>query len=265
MGSYHQKFIVIDRAYMGVHSGDLAHSDGDFYFEALKVFYGTGIATCFTKIFFSLLGNLDTRFRCMPVLNIHQSQCSENELCIVLGKVSHNTPYRSFSEYNFSPYFLGLIECINHATDSLFICCSNINYPPILDAIKRALERGIKCTIVMYYHMNDSKMNSVIGGMTNAQSLRYIQNPAASRFSNLKVYLSKDIQGKWATPETELIIHAKVVSIDNEITFMGSSNLDLQSAYYSREYDVIFEGSPETRIMEYLLKNRMIAEYTLPL
>jgi len=92
--------------------------------------------------------------------------------------------------------------------------------------------------------MNDVSENHMGMGGTNQENITHLFTLTAHNLhqQSLHVHWATDDTGKEIMPHPHInAMHARVTCIDN-LAFIGSSVLDKQSAYHSRECDVIMQS-----------------------
>jgi phosphatidylserine/phosphatidylglycerophosphate/cardiolipin synthase-like enzyme len=136
-----------------------------------------------------------------------------------------------------TPVTLGILSAINSAESKIEIAQANINSPVVIEALKRALDRGVRLKIVCAPYQNESRKiyntSRLSLGQTNRQVYADLYHYADERGVleqlDLKWQLNKDM--KFPPPGINGCLHTKTVIVDDCVAVTGSYNLDMQSLY----------------------------------
>lgn len=144
-----------------------------------------------------------------------------------------------------SPYKIAVISAIRYAESIIDIMTPNLNDPDVINELVNAIIKGVQVNIVIGKHMNDSSESNPFMGGTNYENINILLNKlyklGGKSLHNVNIRFVAD-EGK-AIPENHPnSLHAKFICIDNEVVIAGSSILDLQSIYHSREADICFQS-----------------------
>lgn len=143
------------------------------------------------------------------------------------------------NHYSLSPYALALIQSINKAQHDIYIMTGSLNEHAIIEALAAAARRGIKIYIIMGRNKDDRASTYPCGGGTNQENVKRLLNKSGQNNQNVTV--------RWATDDSKTALarddhlHAKLAVID-DLVFVGSSVMDVQSTRHSREADVIIQS-----------------------
>lgn len=111
-----------------------------------------------------------------------------------------------------------VISFIDSAKQSIDIEMYVFTSREILQAIKRAVDRGVKIRIILEKRVSSNDNDKI--------------------FNDLKLY---GIETKWASYEYALT-HAKFAIVDNQKVFVGSHNFSQHAMYKNREASVIIQS-----------------------
>lgn len=255
VGSLHQKMIVADAETAIIRGGDpdMMNNLEQRRIETAALISGP-IASLmrqdYNDVWFAYCNeNLPE----MPPVDEAQS---DDDLvpCIFLSKQGNGYPISYTHYYSQSPYKIALLQAISDAKTSIHIMTSNLNDSEILSSLAEACNRGISIKIITGKHHNDSR--ELLWGGTNFTSL-------ANLTKKIEIECLKNLDIRWATnsdgdivkDEGKYTLHAKYVCIDDELIFIGSSPLDKQAMYYSREADIVFQDEKTAKLFEKKLFN----------
>lgn len=128
------------------------------------------------------------------------------------------------------------------ATTRVQIQTPNLNEPVIVAALLATARSGIRVEVVLSEHYEDLTESFPGRGGTNAETVDYIYDQLASfpdaceRFA-VRWYSQDGITS--VTEDGPPASHVKLMIVDDELVFVGSSNQDVQSWHNSREIAVI--------------------------
>ncbi|NUP14466.1 MAG: phosphatidylserine/phosphatidylglycerophosphate/cardiolipin synthase family protein [Polyangiaceae bacterium] len=149
---------------------------------------------------------------------------------------------------------LGFLALLNNAQQVIRIHTPNFNVSDILKALKRAIERGVRVEIVLSKNFNEGTERWV--GGTNTWAAAQLLDWAAERQERLNLlfirwYAHIDSPGTAVDDsldaERKFSSHAKYMSIDNVVVVVGSTNMDNQSFFNSREANLAVFCAPVCR------------------
>lgn len=258
-GSFHSKMVVVDSQAAMLMSCDLMkqnnYKDGKSrWTDMASILHGESLVSHIRKDFiqawnsdhaFAVSGKKST----IPEeIQIHApAHLPEKTITVQAMFLSKKANGALHTRQHMSPYTLGVIEAIKQAKSSISITTPNLNESAVLDALADANQRGVNIYIALdKYKNNDAEALPFAGG-TNQQGIEKLYKKINKR-GNLH---PDKLHIRWTTNEKGQIIalrhdqemHARMVCVD-DIVFIGSSVLDKQSVYHSRECDVVMQ-SPE--------------------
>jgi phosphatidylserine/phosphatidylglycerophosphate/cardiolipin synthase-like enzyme len=186
----------------------------------------------------------------LPKLFLLHGSSSGTCPCAILGRPSSGSTW--WSENNLQ--CKGFLAVLEAAAFRIRIHTPNLNAPPVLAALVAAVKRGVKVELVLSKGFNDNT-ESWSGG-TNDTSVKAIR--AKLETSELDLFDARwySVDGDEPIDDTldeqrKFASHAKYLSVDSQIVIVGSSNLDNQSWYYSREVNVIVNSIVVTMAWDY--------------
>jgi len=260
-GSYHSKMIVVDNEIAMLSSCDLVSSNNyknneSKYVDVSTILHGRDFVDNIRQDFVKGWNSdsseasggrkkeipksipmtekkMDKDVKLIPAVN-----------ALYLSKKANGNIFR---RSQLSPYTIALIEAINRAETSINVLSPNLNHPLIIQALAEAVKRNVKVNISLDKNMNDFSEAKQVAGGTNQQGIQSLYDAIMHLPDNKKALL--DV--RWATNDEgdKLVklkdtqhVHARMICIDDEIVFAGSSVLDKQSVYHSRECDVVMHS-----------------------
>ncbi|MEC7182525.1 MAG: phospholipase D family protein, partial [Bdellovibrionota bacterium] len=177
----------------------------------------------------------------------------------LLTKKSVNVPWKRSSN---NPQDQAMISLFKHAKENINFVTPNLNAKPIMNGLMSALKRGVNVNMVMSKNYQDIiSMMPGVGG-TNYKNVKKMMkelkkfkrknpNKKVGKFNmrwfvDRKGRLSRQF-GKTKSKLDKWTSHTKYMSVDNQVTVVGSSNMDNQSWYYSRELNIAIDHHEITR------------------
>lgn len=246
-GTFHSKMIIIDGERALLRGGDPAEPNNynHFQFETATFIQGPCVMELhadFQQSWSRMTGHpqLDSQSKSKPFANSALP-------CIFISKKENGNPL-SIKYHNCeSPYKIALLEGIISAKKSVKIMSPNLNDPDIARALVQACNRKVNVQIILGKYHND--IAEAFWGGTNFNTMTSIVNRidfAHRQFLNIR----------WATNDKRQIVkhgerytmHGKYACIDDAIVFVGSTPLDKQGIYFSRESDLIFEDQSQAKL-----------------
>lgn len=163
-----------------------------------------------------------------------------------------------------SSFKKALITEINAAKISINILTPNLNDPDIIQALCKACNRKVKVNIVMgKYHNQKGESYSIMGGTNIDTAIKMFKTIDLGKEQYLQIHWATDKNKKVVQDRAPGTLHAKLLLIDEKLVFTGSSPLDLQSMYHSKETNLVFHSSekakPYTEIFNHIFKNESIS------
>jgi len=177
----------------------------------------------------------------------------------LITKKDVNVPWKRNSKNPQDQAFLSLFK---NAKSNVNIVSPNLNAPALMEAMVKALKRGVDINILLSKNYQDFISKMPMAGGTNLKNVKKIKkqvrkyakkNPRKKvGVFNIRWFVDrkgrvsresgkdKEKLGKWTS-------HTKYMSVDNQITVVGSANMDSQSWYYSRELNIAIDHHEITR------------------
>lgn len=149
-------------------------------------------------------------------------------------------------EFPPTPLLTATHRLLSSARISIVMLTPNLTEPVVLDALTRALERGVHITIFTNRTLMTVEQ-VVTAGTTTPRCIRQLQDKAMSYNGVLRVIYFDD--GPGARPvlqsnkeSSPVKLHAKVTIVDAEGILLGSCNMDAASWGTSQELGVLVES-----------------------
>jgi phosphatidylserine/phosphatidylglycerophosphate/cardiolipin synthase-like enzyme len=145
-----------------------------------------------------------------------------------------------------SPLLQSLVAAIDHSHREIHLVSPNINAPPILDAIVRAVRRGVTVKIVASARFNELLESLPFQGGPNGQTLHTLRE----RLRGVR-NAGQLLQWRWYSDDGRKAVlghdpgasHEKYYWFDGQVVSVGSANLDVQSMGRSAETNVMIDSS----------------------
>ena len=161
-----------------------------------------------------------------------------------------------------NPQDQALLSLFRNAKSNINIVSPNLNAPPLMKAMVKTLKRGVDINILLSKNYQDFISKMPLAGGTNLKNVKKIlakRNKFAKKnpkkkvgifnirwFVDRKGRISKE-EGKDKDKLAKWTSHTKYMSVDNQLTLIGSANMDSQSWYYSRELNIALDHHEITR------------------
>lgn len=253
VGTLHSKLILVDSEVAMVRGGD-PHAGNDHarhQFETAALVKGPLVKVMrqdFCDVWNAYAKEPLHSFRVKMTSDEWDYGTVEGIPCLYLSKRENGNPL--YLGRCTAPYKIALLQAIEDAEICIDIMTSNINDPDVCEALAKACNRGVLVSILTGKNLNDSKENWWGGTNLDALAGKIVSKVLTDKLSCLSI--------RWATNDTERLVHdgeiytvhAKYVCIDKLVVFTGSSPLDKQAMYYSREADVIFADAETARLFD---------------
>ncbi|KAI8049265.1 hypothetical protein BDF22DRAFT_735844 [Syncephalis plumigaleata] len=252
MGSIHSKNIVVDGIWSCIGSKNI---DEEPALEMGIQMYGD-IAKAMRADFYQLLqlkpDNLSRHLQPTP---------PPSSLKIVPMIVAGRTARSGFTlrlHSITSPQSAVWLTALENASKEVFILTPNFNMPIMRKAVVKALERDIIVHIILSKGMLDNGQKAYIvrgADGTNDDAANLLMrdvnaNPKVKGILNIRwVTAPQENTHPGSNQKPGNSSHAKLMIIDNRLMFAGSGNWDLQSGYYSQEFNILFDDKEATRAM----------------
>ncbi len=142
--------------------------------------------------------------------------------------------------YAVSPFKISVVAAILSAKYSIKTMTPNLNDPDIIAALALACAKRVTVSVSIAKHHNDTK--EVYWGGTNLKSLAKLVSLVGRRHRQyIKIHWATNLKGEVVRIHEKEKLHGKFFCVDDSLVIMGSSPMDRQGLYYSREADVIFD------------------------
>ncbi|MEA2751453.1 MAG: cardiolipin synthase [Myxococcales bacterium] len=181
----------------------------------------------------------------LPAVDTSASDAAVADLCspiLVVGHESHALPFPTSD--NDTPQAQAFLAAVGSATRVIRLQTPNLNEPAMVDAIVAAVRRGVEVDLLLSKgHEQSGESLPGRGGPNDAIVKKMMDTLGASACKGLVVrWFSRDgrapVESKGAPSS-----HVKFLSIDDQVTIMGSANQDVQSWRNSREVNVVVDGA----------------------
>ncbi|TDJ09453.1 MAG: hypothetical protein E2O68_00340 [Deltaproteobacteria bacterium] len=150
-----------------------------------------------------------------------------------------------------NPVNKAILALIGNAKYRINIITPSLNSKYIVKAIINALKRGVDVNILLSRQFQDSIAKLPFQGGTNYENASKIYKATKGAKGKFRLNWFVDFRGRLSKEPSEkdpksYTSHTKYLGVDNQITMIGSSNLDTQSWYYSREVNVLIDDHKTT-------------------
>ena len=181
----------------------------------------------------------------LPPVDTTASDAATAALCtpiLVVGHEAHALPFPTAD--NDSPQARAFLAAVNGATRILRVQSPNLNEPAMIDALVAAVRRGVEVDLLLSKEHEQSGESLPGRGGPNDDTLKKMVDAlGADGCKGLHArWFSRDgrapIESKGAPSS-----HVKFLSVDDQVTIMGSANQDVQSWRNSREVNVVVDGA----------------------
>jgi phosphatidylserine/phosphatidylglycerophosphate/cardiolipin synthase-like enzyme len=193
-------------------------------------------------------GDLDFPWRDLgplPAIDTTASDDAVKDLCTPILVVGHDARALPFpTAENDSPQARAFLTAVNGAKRIIRAQSPNLNEPAMIDALVAAVRRGVEVDLVLSKeHEQTGESLPGRGGPNDATLKKMDEALGAGGRKGLHVrWFSRDgrapVESKGAPSS-----HVKYLSVDDQVTMMGSANLDVQSWRNSREVNVVVDGA----------------------
>jgi phosphatidylserine/phosphatidylglycerophosphate/cardiolipin synthase-like enzyme len=169
----------------------------------------------------------------------------QNVPMAVFAKKSVNVPVIWRSD---DPVDQAYLSIIKNAKDNINIITPQFNAKKIIDALVNALGRGVEVRLLLSRQFQDEVMKYPGSGGKNSDNVEYMvkkwlklkkKSPKTTGSLTIRWYVDRkgrlSRQGDDAKGIRKYSSHTKFLMADNQVTFVGSFNIDQQSWYFSRE------------------------------
>ena len=190
----------------------------------------------------------ESPWRSLPALPPVDTSASDAEtaaLCapiLVVGHEAHALPFPTAEPD--SPQAQALLTAVSGAKRILRVQSPNLNEALMIDALVAAVRRGVEVDLLLSKeHEQSGESLPGRGGPNDDTVKKMIDALGPDACQGLHVrWFSRDgrapIESKGAPSS-----HVKYLSVDDQVTIMGSANQDVQSWRNSREVNVVVDGA----------------------
>lgn len=268
-GSYHSKMAVIDRREAIVMSGDPATGRNDYKDKkdpSKQAWIELGTHVAGESVVKGEGGMVDSFRKCWNsastqtiVGTAKQVMCDDD----FIAAAPKELPIDQMQPVLFmakkakgintskhqSPHLLAALAAIGEADATIDICLSNLNTTAVIEALVKAVKRGVQVNILLPKFANE-KAEAALGGLINGGT-----NQAAVKklFAELRKQECEDyekIDVRWVTDPNKKIVqdgavhtvHAKMIIVDEKLVMTGSSAFDGQADSNSQEADIMIDS-----------------------
>jgi len=139
---------------------------------------------------------------------------------------------------------------IDGAQRSIRIMTPNLNYAPLMKALLRAAQRGVQVQLLVSLGFNRDAENRPLQGGCNEKSAHWLEREAREQevpvgCLDVRWYAHDGVVAVDGSGANAM--HAKYLSVDDQVVLVGSTNLDTQSLLHSREFDFLVDDTATTR------------------
>lgn len=150
-----------------------------------------------------------------------------------------------------NPVNKAILALIGNAKYKINIITPSLNSKYIVRAIIGAIKRGVEVNILLSKGFQDNLASMPFQGGTNLENATKIYKATRGARGKFRLNWFVDFKGRLSRDFTKenpntYTSHTKYLAVDNQITMIGSTNLDTQSWYYSREVNVLIDDFKTT-------------------
>ncbi len=184
----------------------------------------------------------------IKALSFNKTDFVQNVHVILVTKSHREIINRNDSIFHNQVFY----SLIDNAKSRLNIISPSLNQANVIEKIIKSAQRGVQVNIVLSKNYQDHKANKPFQGGTNQSNVDKIINALKkdkdpTNDNNVQFRWFKSISGELSNAMTNSS-HTKYLSADNEIVLTGSSNLDMQSFYQSREFNVALSSTEVAKL-----------------
>jgi phosphatidylserine/phosphatidylglycerophosphate/cardiolipin synthase-like enzyme len=165
---------------------------------------------------------------------------------LVIGRPPDDNPASRDTQNSQDQVFLSLF---NQARHCIRAATPNLNSPPVLQALVNACQRGVRVELLLSKGFNEARSEVPFGGGPNDDSVAELERQvrALGKSGNLEIRWESDNGRSPVLGNSCSAAHVKYTSVDGQVAVVGSTNLDVQSWYHSREVDVVVDSAALAR------------------
>ncbi|MDF1757360.1 MAG: phosphatidylserine/phosphatidylglycerophosphate/cardiolipin synthase family protein [Legionellaceae bacterium] len=240
-GSYHSKLIIVDSETAIVRGGEASkYNRGDEGLLETGTLIKGAFANEVRNDFVRSWNKICDKENKMEPKETQSVKSSEANIPIAfISKKANGNPLLYTNDKG--PLKVALLKAINSSKKSIKIITPNLNDPDVIKALADACDRNVEVQILMSKKFNDD-IESMLGG-TNSKSVQtLVKLIDRTKSHNLKVHWSTRKNGEITEKKGESNeVHGKFACFDDRVVITGSTPLDVQGTYYSKEADIIFQ------------------------
>jgi phosphatidylserine/phosphatidylglycerophosphate/cardiolipin synthase-like enzyme len=251
-GSFHSKYIIVDSEKAMIRGTDIGKNDNyKNHRHESAMLVDKELAILLKKDFLKswkkitqedLLKNSQIYTTFFDGNSIPKEKKLDTIPCIFISKKESGNMFTK----ELGPLKMALLYMFSKARSHIQIITANLNDPDLCTALAEACNRGVTVQIVMGKYHND-KTEKKHGG-TNADAMKKIVFETKNTKMNfLQIKWATDNHKKIVDSQEEFAVHTKYVCIDECVVLTGSSPLDKQAMYNSREADIIFNSKEKAK------------------
>lgn len=244
LGANHVKNIIVDNKYglvTGANTSNLFNDDG--LFDAGFVVSGSS-TNSMSKDFIQIWR---TRFpdhagpALLPIVKV--------DVCLPV-LFTRNDSFPNFStRVQSSSINWALINSVEMAENEINIFTPSLNVTEFISSIERAVKRGLTVKLILSKEYESFMQSLPTRGGTNIENIEEIFSRLDKSIDRKR--LCQLLQIKWysangvnpALKSKGPNSHVKFMSVDNQVSYIGSSNMDRQSWVNSREIGLFIDSS----------------------
>jgi phosphatidylserine/phosphatidylglycerophosphate/cardiolipin synthase-like enzyme len=165
---------------------------------------------------------------------------------LLVGRPSDDDPAARDTRNSQDQVFVALF---NHAQRSIHAASPNLSAPPVLQALVQACQRGVHVQLLLSKGFNQTKADLPFAGGPNGDLVAQLEAEvqALGVSGNLEIHWESDDGRSPVVGNGPSAAHVKYTSVDGQVAVVGSTNLDNQSWYHSREIDVVVDSAALAR------------------
>jgi phosphatidylserine/phosphatidylglycerophosphate/cardiolipin synthase-like enzyme len=153
---------------------------------------------------------------------------------------------------NRNPQNQALLAAFRHASERIRIITPNLNDAHVKSALVEAVRRGVKVEVLLSKGFNDRTEGMPFQGGTNEAVVEQLRamlraDKGSDPASRLEVrWFSQDGKSPVET-SGPTASHAKYLSVDSQVVFVGGTNMDTQSWHHSQELGILIDSAELAR------------------
>lgn len=246
VGALHSKTLVVDNAHVILTSANpqaYEKFETGFYLEGPVA---GGLREEFLQLWNRLSAGKKEPLSLSPYLPTEPSPSASLSGVPVLlaSRKANGSP---FSNDIWHPLGQSYLAVLQNARDRIRIITPNLNDDHIVGELKVALQRGVRVELVLPHTFNDTFQNLPLQGGSNRRVVERLQRFVHERGLDPELFDVRWFRNEVGDPVETCWSHTKYMSVDGQLTIIGSSNLDTQSINHSREVNAVLDSRAVTR------------------